>query len=389
MEQKSAEQKSVEQKRQEKWKREDRHMYADYSNSLVNLSCSVLKRFGAEYGHQTLPCADNWMEKGYRNVVVILLDGMGCDAMNYHLKQDGFFRKYYRCAVSSVFPPTTTAATTTMESGLTPAEHGWLGWSLYFSEIQKIVNAFTNQDQYERVQAEDYHVASRYIPYTKIYEKINRAGVGHGYSVSHFGTNKIETLDELCGEVQRLCGQEGEKYIYAYWEEPDSIMHDTGCRSESVTANMRYLEQKIAEMSHQLEDTLLIVTADHGHIDLSHYILTDYPDILEMLRLSISVEARAAAFYVKEGCEEEFSKRFCRHFGEEFLLFSAEEMLEWQIFGDGVPHEKFRELAGDFLAVGIAHKGFAWSRNLPMFLSNHAGMTEQEMIVPLIVVEKP
>ena len=63
-----------------------------------------------------------------------------------------------------------------MESGLTPVEHGWLGWSLCFSEIQKIVNAFTNQDQYERIQAEDYHVASRYIPYTNVYEKINRAG---------------------------------------------------------------------------------------------------------------------------------------------------------------------------------------------------------------------
>ena len=210
-------------------------MFADYSNSLVNLSCSVLKRFGAEYGHKTLPCADEWMGKGFRNVVVVLLDGMGCEAIDFHLKEDGFFRSHYRCGISSVFPPTTTAATTTMESGLTPAEHGWLGWSLYFGEIHKVVNAFTNQDQYERCAAEDYHVASRFIPYTKIYDKINRAGVGHGYSVSHFGTNKIETLDEMCEEIQRLCGQEDEKYIYAYWEEPDSTMHDQGCHSECVT----------------------------------------------------------------------------------------------------------------------------------------------------------
>ena len=363
-------------------------MCADYSNSLVNLSCSVLKRFGAEYGHKTLPCADEWMGKGFRNVVVVLLDGMGCEAIDFHLKEDGFFRSHYRCGISSVFPPTTTAATTTMESGLTPAEHGWLGWSLYFGEIHKVVNAFTNQDQYERCAAEDYHVASRFIPYTKIYDKINRAGVGHGYSVSHFGTNKIETLDEMCEEIQRLCGQEDEKYIYAYWEEPDSTMHDQGCHSECVTRELEYLEGKIARMSDRLEDTLLIVTADHGHIDLSHYILTDYPDILEMLRLPISVEARAAAFYVKEEFREEFPKRFRRHFGEEFLLFSAKEMREKQIFGDGTPRERFRELAGDFLAVATADKGFAWSRNLPMFRSNHAGMTEQEMMVPLIVVEK-
>ncbi len=62
-------------------------MFADYSNSLVNLSCSVLKRFGAEYGHKTLPCADEWMGKGFRNVVVVLLDGMGCEAIDFHLKE--------------------------------------------------------------------------------------------------------------------------------------------------------------------------------------------------------------------------------------------------------------------------------------------------------------
>lgn len=72
-------------------------MFADYSNSLVNLSCSVLKRFGAEYGHKTLPCADEWMGKGFRNVVVVLLDGMGCEAIDFHLKEDGFFRSHYRC----------------------------------------------------------------------------------------------------------------------------------------------------------------------------------------------------------------------------------------------------------------------------------------------------
>ena len=127
-------------------------MFADYSNSLVNLSCSVLKRFGAEYGHKTLPCADEWMGKGFRNVVVVLLDGMGCEAIDFHLKEDGFFRSHYRCGISSVFPPTTTAATTTMESGLTPAEHGWLGWSLYFGEIHKVVNAFTNQTNMKGAQ---------------------------------------------------------------------------------------------------------------------------------------------------------------------------------------------------------------------------------------------
>lgn len=363
-------------------------MYADYSSSLVNLSNSVLKNFGAEYHHKTLPCMDRYLEKNYKNVVVLLLDGMGSENLKYHLELEGFFRKHYVCDISSVFPPTTTAAITSIESGLTPAEHGWLGWSLYFSEIGKIVNAFTNQDQYMRTAAARYHVASRYLPYTTVYDKINEAGVGHGYSVSHFGTNRIENLDEMCREIERLCNEEGRKYIYAYWEEPDSSMHGLGCEHPVVTKYLRRLEKKIEKMAEKLQDTLLVITADHGHADLKHYILSDYPDLMEMLDRPISIEARAAAFYVKEECRKVFPEKFKEHFGDEFLLFSTEEMLEKQIFGDGVPHEKFRELAGDFLAAGVSDKGISYSSKLPMFCSDHAGMTEKELRVPFIVIEK-
>ena len=48
--------------------------------------------------------------------------------------------------ITSVFPPTTTAATTTLESGLSRAEHAWLGWSLHFPEVNGNVNIFINKN---------------------------------------------------------------------------------------------------------------------------------------------------------------------------------------------------------------------------------------------------
>lgn len=41
---------------------------------------------------------------------------------------------------------------------------------------------------------------------------------------------------------------------------------------KKVTEQLQYLEEKIAMMSEQLNDTLLMVTADHGHIDVPLYI---------------------------------------------------------------------------------------------------------------------
>lgn len=49
----------------------------DYDNCLVSLANSVLNRFGSEPSGKTLSCADKYLEKGFRNVVVLILDGLG------------------------------------------------------------------------------------------------------------------------------------------------------------------------------------------------------------------------------------------------------------------------------------------------------------------------
>ena len=99
-------------------------MFVDYHNSIVNLACSILEYFGAESEHSTLKDVDELLKYKYKNVVILLLDGLGVDALQYHLSENSFFRKNLIKEYSTVFPPTTTSATTSIESGLTPLEHG-------------------------------------------------------------------------------------------------------------------------------------------------------------------------------------------------------------------------------------------------------------------------
>ena len=95
----------------------------DYENCLVNLSNSILKKFDAGTTAKTLSLADPYLEKNYKNVVVLLLDAMGMSIIEKHLKEDGFFRSHLAGSLDSVYPPTTVAATTSMLSGLYPNEH--------------------------------------------------------------------------------------------------------------------------------------------------------------------------------------------------------------------------------------------------------------------------
>ena len=119
----------------------------DYRRCLVNLSNSILKRFGAETSAGTLPPADRFLEGKHRNTVVLLLDAMGTSILEKHLARDGFFRSHLVGSFDSVYPPTTVAATTSMLSGLYPNEHGWLGWDVYYPQIGKNVTVFKNTEQ--------------------------------------------------------------------------------------------------------------------------------------------------------------------------------------------------------------------------------------------------
>jgi hypothetical protein len=93
-------------------------------------------------------------------------DGMGSAILNRHLPRDSFFRANKLRDISSVFPPTTAAATVSLESGLSPIEHGWLGWCLYFAELGTNVNIFPNTLAGSGgVPAAPYHVAGKFMPY--------------------------------------------------------------------------------------------------------------------------------------------------------------------------------------------------------------------------------
>ena len=47
--------------------------------------------------------------------------------------------------ITTVFPATTTSATTSIITGLNPVEHGWLGWNMYIKPINKTITLFKNQ----------------------------------------------------------------------------------------------------------------------------------------------------------------------------------------------------------------------------------------------------
>lgn len=362
--------------------------FPDYNNSILNLSNSILKYFGAEYTHSTLKLVDDLLkEKQYDNVVLMIFDAMGSRNLINTMPGECFLRKHMKCEISSVFPPTTTAATTTLESGLAPAEHGWLGWSLHFPEVEDNVNIFINTNDYGEIAA-DFHVAGTFIPYKNVLDKINEAGIARAESVSPFGTHKIEEFEELMNEVETICKQGGKRYIYTYWPEPDHSMHLMGVTSREAINWIQRINSEIEKLSKKLKNTLLIVSADHGQIDGTNEFIGNYKNMVDMLQWLPSIEPRALAFHVKPGMHDSFKAEFLKKFGDDFLLLSKQEVMEQKIFGDGKIHLRFQEFIGDYLAIAVDKKSiFNIKKEYDKFIGIHAGMTIEEMMVPLILID--
>ena len=376
----------------------------DYSASLVSLISSVIEYCGGKPYHSGLTAFDDFVRKTgradgkkWKNVILLLFDGMGIDALSHFLAPESFLRGNLVTPISSVFPPTTTAATTSLESGLTPAEHGWLGWTLYIPQLDENVSLFPNVIQDTKTQAADFRVGEKLMPYKSVYDIIREGGEYEAYSVSPFGSVKVHSKKQFYKEIVNLCGTDKKKYIYGYQDYPDSLMHVLGTYSRTVDATVKGINRSVRNLCRTLAadentcNTLVIVTADHGHTPIKNVILEDISEIHEMLVRPASIEPRACNFFVREECRARFPEVFNTLFKDDFRLYSRDEVLSENLFGNQNSeklHPTFLGSSlGDFVAVATGDKALVNSHKSHRFRSHHAGATEKEMRVPFIAID--
>lgn len=362
----------------------------DYENCGLNVASAVLRHFGVECHHPAQKDMERLLrEKEYKNIVVMLFDGLGNMALDKHLSGHAFLRKCECTQMTAVFPPTTVAATTTIESGEAPVEHGWVGWSQYIAPLDRHVDIFLDRDSvtHEKM-GEGKSVAQKFMPYRNICEKLNETGRVQAHIVSPFGTDKVFSLDELFKTAQSLCHAEGRRYIYTYWAEPDHTMHDEG--TGAVEDIVRDIDERVQAFCEQADDdTLVLITADHGLIDCKHLFMQDYPELMEMCMRPFGLEARDAAFYVKPEYMDVFPEKFREAFADKgFWLLSKDEVVQMKLFGKGQEQPLFCSFLGDYLAISTGEYALNWEYDPHPLVGLHAGISRDEMLVPLIVGRK-
>ena len=365
--------------------------YPDYDNSILSVISSILKFYGYDNGHKTLEILDKKLKKGYDNVLLMLFDGMGYYILNRYLDKDKFLIKNLYGPISSVCPSTTACAIPTIESGMAPVEHGWLGWSMYFKDYDANICVLKNTYEDTGKKIKEENIAKKYIGYENIFEKIedvtNGAVKAHDISLYSDTNEYVYSYNQLLRKIIEISNNGSKNFIYAYSEEPDIIMHSTGVDHEYVKENIRFINSMIYELSKKLENTLIIITADHGLVNCNAKYLDKYPKLEKMLKRIPSFESRAVNFFVKEEYIQDFKIEFEKIFKDKFLLLSREEILKRKLFGEGIQNSHIKETLGDYIAFGISDIALEWEDKNKKIIARHAGLTEEEMTVPLIIID--
>ncbi len=364
----------------------------DGENS-VNLVNSILKSYGVTPFHTTMKDVDEILEKKYKHVFLLLLDGFGSNVLKTNLSKNSFISTHKLRDYQPVFPSTTVAATDAIQAGKYPIEIGWIGWHQYFKDIDKDVVVFQNLINNSDEVAADFNVAERYIPYEKVTDLIHKhnENVVTGDILPSYAVNGCLSFEEQVDRMIEVSQSDNRTFYYVYWTQPDGAMHGKGTHDPEVKEICRNLDKQLERLYKEMgEDTIVFFTPDHGMKDVKELTYHDKKDFVDCLIREPSLESRCNAFYVKEEKKEEFVKLFDKYFGKHFLLFTAEEIIEKEIMGNGPLHPLTRSFLGDY--VGISIDEYYLRQSPPedefVFKGHHAGLTAEEIIIPLVVIKK-
>lgn len=374
-------------------------MQPDYAGGgLVNLMASLAEACGGRALHP--PLKDFALGEPH-NVVLLIVDGLGDNAL---MRRGGALAEKRRRALTSVFPSTTASAITTSYTGCTPLEHGLTGWFTYFGEAACVAASLPFRTRGEMrtlaergVRPEDVYARASLFAQLPLRSIVvtHRDIVDSDYNAHYCrGAERVayQTLDELVCETERSVKSGAErKFVYVYWPVYDQVSHRFGCESREAAAEHEKVDAAFVELCRRLRgtETTLVVTADHGFIDVAPDACLELPSRLAaQLRFPLCGERRIAYCHVHDPAG--FIRSAEDWLGSRADVLPSAELLAQGWFGPGTPHPRFAERIGDVALMmrdAYTVKDWVAGESRHLHIGNHGGPSEDEMLIPLVMEE--
>ena len=374
------------------------------SNSIVNLLSSIIHGRGGASPHTPISALPVERVHAAKQVVYLVVDGLGCEQVEEYLAthpDSPFLSKHYH-TMTTVFPATTAAAITSFSTGATPLEHGIFGWFMHFPDlgaVSTVLLGVTRTGTPLVELHEDLGAALQLPSYMNSVqgrkECLSYGGIAQSrYSkASGNWSNRVDyqTLSALEKKVRAFVDDDTPGLAYVYWPEYDTLCHAHGTTHPKTVKHLERIDVTLAELESYFSqrDVLLIVSADHGLIDVpkSRWTnLIEVPGFYDMLATLPYGDSRQVQCKVRPNRLTAFDELVADRFGDSVVSCEGAWLIDQGVYGSGTPHPQLHARMGD--RVLIARDDYAFAMPTPKesygpMVGYHSGMSKREMLVPV------
>lgn len=279
--------------------------FPNYKKSILNLMASIAEGFGKKTNYSSLEELKKEDIKNAKNVILIILDGLGYEYLERY-GRNSELAKHLKTKLTSIFPAATTACIPAFLTGSSSYEHGMTGWHAFLREIGMIVIPLRHITRFGefnlKVPPEKIY---RLRPFSsllnaKSYILNPKEFYKSSFNLATKGKSTLtgySSIKDMFDKIARISKKPGKKYVYAYYKNPDALIHEYGNESRKVLTEFKKIDAAFKKILKKMENTnsLIIVTADHGLITVPKNKRIDtlkFPELIHFLRMPICGEGR-------------------------------------------------------------------------------------------------
>jgi hypothetical protein len=325
-------------------------------------------------------------------VALLVIDGLGWGQLQDRRHLAPALAAMEGRAMTSVVPTTTATALTSIALGATPAEHGVVGYRVRVDgptgdEVLNVLRWTTASGDAKGFVPPATFAAGRPFGGRPVPVVSRAAFAGTGFTESHLAGSAARSWHLPSGiavETTRALGA-GEPFVYAYYDGVDKIAHVTGL-GEYYDAELAYADRIVADVAGGLPaGAALVVTADHGQVDVGDRLVILDHDVVEGASL-ISGEARFRWLHARPGAAGDLLAAAGERYGEQAWVRSVDELDAEGWYG-GPLDATARYRLGDVAIVAFEPVGYLdpADRGDARLVCRHGSLTADEMLVPLLV----
>ena len=353
----------------------------------------------------------------YDRVVMILIDGLGWDRWQVPsspvapLRERVDAMRGVAARLTSVAPSTTAAATTTLlGDGSAPAAHGMLGYTARLPGLGLVANLLFWRPEYgprEGASLEAWGIRPEgFLRRPSLFQVLGKAGVASHVlmpraiarsplsraQMNAASVNGSFHLEDALNQLDlRLARAEGPAFGYVYLDEIDGLGHRDGPQGAAGQAVLGALAERLGAWLDRLAaratgSTLVIVTADHGHVatDPAHHATwTEEPRLAELTSSPPGGEPRHVYLYARDGAASDLEAACRETYGDRFAVVAGGDALASGLYGPPAAlHPEARVRVGDVVLLAKGPATFWLEAPADPPLGMHGSLMPAEMHVP-------